>query len=97
NQEERLKAQERYKEAKKEAKKVVAQAKEKAYEDLYKKMDSKEGAKDIFRIAKARDKRRRGIRDLCVIKDGGGRTITDDEEIKKRWGNTFHPSSTREI
>ncbi|GJV02038.1 craniofacial development protein 2 [Tanacetum coccineum] len=54
NEEERLRAQERYKEAKRQAKKVVAQAKEKAYEDLYKKLDSKEGANDIFRIAKAR-------------------------------------------
>nr|GEU64173.1 hypothetical protein [Tanacetum cinerariifolium] len=97
NQEERLRAQEKYKEAKKEGKKAVAQAKEKAYEDLYKKMDSKEGANNIFRIAKAKEKRRRDLRDLCVIKDEGGRTITDDEEIKKRWGNTFHPSSKREI
>ncbi|GJX16421.1 putative reverse transcriptase domain-containing protein, partial [Tanacetum coccineum] len=89
NQGERLRAQERYKKAKKEAKKAVAQAKEKAYEDLYKKMDSKEGANDIFRIAKARERRRRDLGDLCVIKDEGGRTITDDEEIKKRWGEYF--------
>ncbi|GKA93347.1 ataxia telangiectasia mutated family protein [Tanacetum coccineum] len=50
-------------------KKVVAQAKEKAYEDLYKKMDSKEGANNIFRIAKARERRRMDLGDLCVIKD----------------------------
>ncbi|GJZ31126.1 retrovirus-related pol polyprotein LINE-1 [Tanacetum coccineum] len=84
SQGERLRAQERYKEAKKEAKKAVAQAKEKAYEDLYKKIDSKEGAYNIFKIAKAREKRRRDLGDLCIIKDKGGRTITDNEEIKKR-------------
>ncbi|GKA47659.1 hypothetical protein Tco_0740542 [Tanacetum coccineum] len=60
NEEERLRAQERYKEAKRQAKKVIAQAKEKAYEDLYKKLDSKEGANDIFRIAKALESRRDG-------------------------------------
>ncbi|GKC24387.1 retrovirus-related pol polyprotein LINE-1 [Tanacetum coccineum] len=75
--------------SKERSKKAVAQAKEKAYEDLYKKMDSKEGANDIFRIAKARERRRRDLGDLCVIKDEGGRTITYDEEIKKRWGEYF--------
>ncbi|GKF34610.1 hypothetical protein Tco_0107810, partial [Tanacetum coccineum] len=59
NLEERLRAQERYKLAKREAKNAVAQAKEKAYKDLYKKLDSKEGANEIFRIAKARQRKQR--------------------------------------
>ncbi|GKC15484.1 retrovirus-related pol polyprotein LINE-1 [Tanacetum coccineum] len=67
----------------------VAQAKEKAYEDLYKKLDSKEGANEIFRIAKARQRRRRDLGDICFIKDEGGRTVTDEEEIKQRWGEYF--------
>ncbi|XP_071739291.1 uncharacterized protein [Rutidosis leptorrhynchoides] len=57
----RSRAEERYKEAKREAKKAVAHAKDKAYEDLYKKLDSKEGANDIYRIAKARERKRRDI------------------------------------
>nr|GEY24780.1 hypothetical protein [Tanacetum cinerariifolium] len=85
NEEERLRAHERYKEAKRQAKNVVAQAKEKAYEYLYKKLDTKEGANDIFRTAKARERRRRDLGDICYIKDKEGQTITDDEEIKKRW------------
>ncbi|GJV63072.1 retrovirus-related pol polyprotein LINE-1 [Tanacetum coccineum] len=89
NEEERLRAHERYKESKRLAKKVIAQAKEKAYEDLYKKLDSKEGANDIFRIAKARERRRMDLGDICFIKDEEGRTITDEEEIKKRWGEYF--------
>ncbi|GJV69187.1 retrovirus-related pol polyprotein LINE-1 [Tanacetum coccineum] len=66
-----------------------AQAKEKAYEDLYKKLDSKEGANEIFRIAKARQRKRRDLGDICFIKDEGGRTITDEEKIKQRWGEYF--------
>nr|GEW05494.1 hypothetical protein [Tanacetum cinerariifolium] len=89
NEEERVRAHERYKEAKRQAKKVIAQAKEKAYEDLYKKLDTKEGANDIFRIAKAREKRRRDLGDICFIKDEEGQTITDEEEIKKRWREYF--------
>ncbi|XP_071719227.1 uncharacterized protein [Rutidosis leptorrhynchoides] len=51
----RIRAEERYKEAKREAKKALAQTKDMAYEVLYKKLDSKEGANDIYRIAKARE------------------------------------------
>ncbi|GJS01684.1 craniofacial development protein 2, partial [Tanacetum coccineum] len=41
------------------------------------------------RIAKARERRRRDLGDICFIKDEEGRTITDEEEIKKRWGEYF--------
>ncbi|GJU90166.1 hypothetical protein Tco_1302589 [Tanacetum coccineum] len=54
---------------KREAKKAVARAKEKAYEDLYKRFDSKEGENDIYRIAKARDRRKRDLGNVRFIKD----------------------------
>ncbi|XP_071694508.1 uncharacterized protein [Rutidosis leptorrhynchoides] len=63
----RTRAKERYREAKTEAKKAVARAKDKAYENLYKKLDSKEGANDIYRIAKARERRRRDIDNIKRI------------------------------
>ncbi|GJW33390.1 hypothetical protein Tco_0053422 [Tanacetum coccineum] len=62
---------------------------DKAYEDLYKKLDSKEGANDIFRIAKARERRRRDLGDISYVNDEGGRSITNEEEIKKIWGEYF--------
>ncbi|XP_071726966.1 uncharacterized protein [Rutidosis leptorrhynchoides] len=78
-------AEERYREAKREAKKAVARAKDKAYEVLYKKLDSKEGANDIYRIAKARERRRRDIDNIKFIKDEVDQTIVKEEEIRKRW------------
>ncbi|GJX72808.1 retrovirus-related pol polyprotein LINE-1 [Tanacetum coccineum] len=66
-----------------------AQAKEKAYEELYKKLDSKEGENVIFKIAKAQQRRIRDLGDIRFIKDEGDRTITDEEEIKKRRGEYF--------
>ncbi|GKB80695.1 retrovirus-related pol polyprotein LINE-1 [Tanacetum coccineum] len=72
NQEDRSMAKERYKVAKREAKIVVALAKDKAYEDLYKKLDSKEGANDIFKIAKVRERRRRDLGNIRYIKDEEG-------------------------
>ncbi|GJY05232.1 leucine--tRNA ligase [Tanacetum coccineum] len=82
-------AEERYKEAKREAKKAVARAKEKAYEDLYKRLDSKEGENDIYRIAKARDRRKRDLGNVRFIKDGDGRTIVNEDAIRRRWKEYF--------
>ncbi|GJZ07067.1 retrovirus-related pol polyprotein LINE-1, partial [Tanacetum coccineum] len=41
------------------------------------------------RIAKAKERRKRDTWDICFIKDEEGRTITDEEEIRKRWGEYF--------
>ncbi|XP_071740962.1 uncharacterized protein [Rutidosis leptorrhynchoides] len=79
--EDRTRAEERYKEAKREAKKAVVRAKDKAYEDLYKKLDSKEGANDIYRIPKARERRRRDIDNIKFIKDEAGQTIVKEDVI----------------
>ncbi|GJY99195.1 aminopeptidase M1 [Tanacetum coccineum] len=89
NQEDIDMAKERYKVAKREAKIAVARAKDKAYEDLYKRLDSREGANDIYKIAKARERRRRDIGNVRFIKDEGGRTIVREDDIKKRWGEYF--------
>ncbi|GJX22125.1 retrovirus-related pol polyprotein LINE-1 [Tanacetum coccineum] len=46
----------------------------------------REGANDIYKIAKARERRRRDIGNVRFIKDEGGRTIVREDDIKKRWG-----------
>ncbi|XP_071740063.1 uncharacterized protein [Rutidosis leptorrhynchoides] len=85
----RTRVEERYKEAKREAKKAVACAKEKAYEDLYRKLDSKEGANDIYRRAKARERRRRDLDSIKFIKDESTQTLVKEDEIRKRWEGYF--------
>nr|GEU82042.1 retrovirus-related Pol polyprotein LINE-1 [Tanacetum cinerariifolium] len=72
NQEDIDMVKERSKVSKSEAKIVVARAKDKAYEDLYKKLDSKEGADYIYKIAKARERMKRDIGNVRYIKDEGG-------------------------
>nr|GEY63097.1 craniofacial development protein 2-like [Tanacetum cinerariifolium] len=89
NQEDVDLAKERYQVANREAKIVVARAKDKSYEDLYLKLDSNEGANDIYKIAKAREKKRQDIGNVRYIKDEGGRTIVREEEIRKRWKEYF--------
>ncbi|XP_071695820.1 uncharacterized protein [Rutidosis leptorrhynchoides] len=85
----RTRVEERYKEAKIEAKKAVAHAKDKAYEDLYRKLDSKEGANDIYRIAKARERRRRDLDSINFIKNEDGQTLVKEDEIRKIWEGYF--------
>ncbi|GKE97347.1 hypothetical protein Tco_0020698, partial [Tanacetum coccineum] len=89
NQEDIDMAKERYKIVKREAKIAVARAKDKAYEDLYKKLDSKDGANDIYKIAKARERRRRDLGNVRYIKDQGGQTIVMEEDSRKIWGEYF--------
>ncbi|XP_071704172.1 uncharacterized protein [Rutidosis leptorrhynchoides] len=85
----RTRVEERYKETKREAKKAVARAKEKAYEDLYRKLDSKEGGNDIYRIAKARERRRKDIDNIKFIKDEASQTLVKEDDIRKRWEGYF--------
>nr|GEY38319.1 hypothetical protein [Tanacetum cinerariifolium] len=82
-------AEERYKEAKREAKKAVARAKEKAYEDLYKRLDSKEGEHDIYKIAKARDRRKMDLGIMRFIKHRDGRSVVNEDAIRRRWKEYF--------
>ena len=55
----------RYKAAKKVTKKVVTAAKSRAYDKLYRKLESKEGEKEVFKLARAKERR---IRDLGVVR-----------------------------
>ena len=50
---------EKYKVAKKTAKRVVSEAKGRAYEDLYQRLSTKKGEKDIYKMARARNRKTR--------------------------------------
>ncbi|GJW87601.1 retrovirus-related pol polyprotein LINE-1 [Tanacetum coccineum] len=89
NEADRSATEERYKEAKREAKKAVARAKDKAYEDLYKRLDSKEGENDIYRIAKAKKRRKLDLGSVRFMKDEDGRSIVNEDAIKRRWKEYF--------
>ena len=49
----------KYKVAKKTAKRAVSEVKGRAYEDLYRRLSTKEGEKDIYRVARARNRKTR--------------------------------------
>ena len=80
---------ERYKKANKTAKNTMVRAKAAAYEDLYKSLDEKEGLKKALRIAKQRHKDSSDVYQAKTIKEEGGRTLSENDEIKERWRSYF--------
>ena len=79
----------KYKAAKKNAKKAVSEARGRAYEDLYQKLSTKEGEKDIYRIATLRERKTRDFNQVKCIKDENGGLLVKDDEIKNRWRAYF--------
>ena len=75
---------ERYKVAMKTAKRAVSEAKGRAYEDLYRRLSTKEGEKDIYRMARARDRKTRDFNQVKCIKDEMEQLLVKEDEIRYR-------------
>jgi hypothetical protein len=78
-----------YRLVKRSAKRAVSVAKGQAFDNLYQWLGTKEGEKDIYRIARARERKTRDINQIKCIKDGTDRLLLKDEEIKDRWREYF--------
>ncbi|GJM95223.1 hypothetical protein PR202_ga11933 [Eleusine coracana subsp. coracana] len=52
-------------------------------------LGTKEGEKDIYRMARIRERKTRDINQIKCIKDGVDRLLVRDEEIKDRWREYF--------
>jgi hypothetical protein len=76
---------ERYKVVKKNAKQAVSETRGQMYDGLYQRLGMKEGEKDIYRMAKSRERKTRDIIQVKYIKDETERLLTKDENIKNRW------------
>ncbi|WVZ78087.1 hypothetical protein U9M48_025852 [Paspalum notatum var. saurae] len=75
---------ERYKVAKKIAKRAVSEAKGRAYDDLYQRLSTKEGEKDIYRMARFRERKTRDLNQVKCIKDARDQLLMKEEDIKLR-------------
>ena len=80
----------RFKTANKEAKKAVAQAKAKAESKVYEELETSEGQKKIFRMAKARNKATKDFTHIKQMKDEHGSVLTENDKIKCRWESYFN-------
>jgi hypothetical protein len=84
---------ERYKVAKKTAKRVVTEARGQIYDGLYQRLGTKEGEKDIYRMAKSRERKTRDIIQVKYIKDATERLLTKDE-ISRTGGRSISTNSS---
>ncbi|KAJ0851967.1 putative SWR1-complex protein 5/Craniofacial development protein [Helianthus annuus] len=89
-EEERLRVREIYKKAKREAKKAVTEAKNTAYKQMYERLETKEGEHDMFKISKARERRRQDLGVVKFIKGEDGSVLVKAHDIKLRWQTYFH-------
>ncbi|KAI5606596.1 hypothetical protein C0J50_2095 [Silurus asotus] len=83
------KSRQEYKEMREQVKRDVAKAKEKAYEELYKRLDTKEGEKDLYRLARQRDRAGKDVLQVRAVKDGEGNVLTSEESVLRRWREYF--------
>ncbi|KAK3550446.1 hypothetical protein QTP86_025724, partial [Hemibagrus guttatus] len=78
-----------YKELQRRVKREVSKAKQKAYDELYTRLDSREGEKDLYRLARQRDGDGKDVQQVRVIKDRDGRVLTSEECVQRRWKEYF--------
>ncbi|KAK3557560.1 hypothetical protein QTP70_030490, partial [Hemibagrus guttatus] len=78
-----------YKESQCRVKREVSKAKQKAYGELYTRLDTREGEKDLYRLARQRDRDGKDVQQVRVIKDRDGRVLTSEESVQRRWKEYF--------
>ena len=74
---------------KEKAKKAVAMAKGRAYDNLYAILETKEGEKELYRLAGHRDKAGKDVQHVRVMKDEYGNVMVNSEAELKRWKDYF--------
>ena len=60
-------------------------AKGRAYDDLYTRLETKEGEKELYRLARQRDRAGKDVQDVKIIKDESGNVMVNSEAVLKRW------------
>ncbi|KAK3543823.1 hypothetical protein QTP70_030092 [Hemibagrus guttatus] len=78
-----------YKELQRRVKREVSKAKQKAYDESYTRLDTREGEKDLYRLARQRDRDGKDVQQVRVIKDRDGRVLTSEESVQRRWKEYF--------
>ncbi|KAK3543039.1 hypothetical protein QTP70_008749 [Hemibagrus guttatus] len=78
-----------YKELQHRVKREVFKAKQKAYDELYTRLDTREGEKDLYRLARQKDRDGKDVQQVRVIKNRDGRVLTSEESAQRRWKEYF--------
>ncbi|KAM1632312.1 hypothetical protein ACFX2K_020220 [Malus domestica] len=57
---------------------------------MYKRLDTKKGELDIYKLARAREKKTRDLNQVRCIKDEDGKVLATENAVKDRWKGYFH-------
>ena len=63
----------------------MAKAKSKAYDELYEGLDTKEGEKTLYRLARQRHQAGKDVQQVRMMKDKDGNVMTDEESVLRMW------------
>ena len=64
-------------------------AKGRAYDNLYARLETKEGEKELYRLAKQKDRAGKDVQHVRVIKDENSNVMVNSEAVLKRWKEYF--------
>ena len=78
-----------YKAAKANARRKVAQAKSRAWDEIYGELETLQGQKKLFQLAKQRNKASKDLTQIKQMKDEQGHVLVQTDDIKKRWKEYF--------
>jgi len=67
----------------------VAVAKSQAFDRLYHRLGTKEGEKEVLKLARARERKTRDLGVVRCVKGEEGKVLIEDVEIKERWQRFF--------
>ena len=70
-------------------------AKGRAYDNLYARLETKEGEKELYRLAKQRDRAGKDIQHMLITKDKNGNVMVNLEAVLKRVVWTCHEERPR--
>ena len=72
-------------------------AKGRAYDNLYARLETKEGEKELYRLARQRDRAGKDVLHVRVIKDENDNMMVNLEAVLKRWKEYFEKLMKRKI
>ena len=64
-------------------------AKGRVYDDLYARLETKVGEKELYRLARQRNRAGKDVQHVRVIKDENGNVMINSEAVLKRWKEYF--------
>ena len=67
-----------------------------AYDDLYARLQTKEGEKELYQLARQRDRAGKDVQHVRVIKDENGNVMVNSEAVLKRWKEYFEKLMNKE-